>query len=262
MFRVVIALLTLILLLGISPNATLAKKSMTAEDELIPEKDGDYAEPGRPGMRVRVFVHNPKSHRLPSPSLVCSDPESEALVGRTGWKIPSGEWKYNLNLFNVPSSVGTSNFPAIATNGFNTWTSALATSSSKPILVRGSDTTISRTRYDKLNVIAFGRISGSALGVTYIRYYVSSGLVTDVDTIINRKYLWGWNGGNSTSCPSANSYDVQDILTHEQGHWYGLDDEYETAYVDNTMYGYGAINEVKKNTLTTGDSNGIKLIYP
>ena len=66
----------------------------------------------------------------------------------------------------------------------------------------------------------------------------------------------------ATDCAYIESYDAQNILTHEIGHWFGLDDEYDaTNYQNATMYGYGSKTEVKKNTLTDGDINGLRAIY-
>ena len=45
------------------------------------------------------------------------------------------------------------------------------------------------------------------------------------------------------------------------GHWFGLDDEYDTAYSNNTMFGYGSKAELKKITLENGDKIGIDNIY-
>jgi len=125
--------------------------------------------------------------------------------------------------------------------------------------VRGVDTTVSRQAYDGQNVIAWGRTSGTALGVTYVRYYPDTGQVVDVDTIMNKKYQWSWYDSNV--CAWQGAYDAEDILTHELGHWVGLNDEYTAEYIENTMYGYGAKGEVKKDTLTTGDVSGAAVIY-
>lgn len=234
-----------------------AKVSSDSNDSGIPEADGDYPDPKDKNVRVRVFVHREKSHNVQA-ALVCDDSDSTATVGWTGWKLPSGNWTYRLNSSSVPSSVGAANLPTIASNGF----SQLESAQNDVSFVRGSDTAKARSSYDGQNIIAWGRTNGSALGVTYVRYYTASGLVVDVDTIMNKKFPWSWNGGNSTMCGDPSRYDAQNILTHEQGHWLGLDDHYDTAFVDNTMYGYGSKGETKKNTLTTGDRAGIATIYP
>jgi hypothetical protein len=41
----------------------------------------------------------------------------------------------------------------------------------------------------------------------------------------------------------------------------GLKDHYTADYADNTMYGYGSLGETKKDTLTTGDINGVLAKY-
>jgi len=47
----------------------------------------------------------------------------------------------------------------------------------------------------------------------------------------------------------------------EVGHAVGLSDEYESPFVDNTMYGYGSMAETKKDTLTGGDIDAATAIY-
>ena len=231
----------------------------SSADPAIPERNGVYNDPQHPGVKVRVFVHPAKPETNTSPVLTCSlsDPESTAVVDRTGWNL-SSNWTYNLNPTTVPSSVGSSNLSTIANTAFNNWTTA---SNSKVTFVRGADSSVKRSAYDGQNIIAWGRTNGSALGVTYTRYYTQTGQVVDVDTIMNVKFPWKWSGGNNT-CAYSDAYDAQDILTHELGHWLGLDDEYDSAsYQHATMYGYGSKGEVKKDTLTTGDKSGVFAIY-
>lgn len=232
----------------------------------IPEKTGVYADPDHPGVKVRVFVHPERSRgtrsgkptKTQSSALVCDlpDPDSSAVVGPAGWYLPAS-WIYQLNPSSVPSSVGGSNLPTIAANGFADWAAA---SGDKVTFTKGANTSVARQAYDGRNIIAWGRTSGFALGVTYIRYYASTGLAVDVDTIMNKKFAWKWS--NSNTCADSAAYDAENILTHELGHWLGLNDEYAATYVDNTMYGYGGKGEVKKNTLTSGDAAGTTAIYP
>ena len=122
------------------------------------------------------------------------------------------------------------------------------------------NTNVNRARYDGQNIIAWGRTNGSALAVTYTWFNQATGYVAEVDTIMNQKFSWFWNATNNT-CTEQNSYDAQNILTHELGHWMGLDDTYDSTYVNNTMYGYGSKGETKKDTLTTGDVSGVNAIY-
>jgi len=229
-----------------------------SDNSKIPEENGTYDDPGHPGVKVRVFVHREKPQTSSPPLLVCglADPDSTAVVSPAGWHLPSSV-TYSLNPSSVPSSVGGVNLPTIAVNGFGDWNGAVG---GKVTFTRGSDTIVTRTAYDGRNIIAWGRTSGSALGVTYVRYFSQTGLVVDVDTIMNKKFPWKWS--NSTTCADSNYYDAENILNHELGHWIGLDDHYTTEYQHNTMYGYGSKGEVKKNTLTVGDNSGAAAIYP
>lgn len=226
----------------------------------VPEKNGDYPDPEHSGMRVRVFVHEPKALRTSSDQsllLVCplTDPDSNAVVPPAGWKLPSS-WTYTLNSSSVPATVGSGNLATIAGNAFGQWMSATPTVN---ITKTAFNTTVNRAKYDGQNIIAWGRTQGTALAVTYTWYY-SSGLAAETDTIFNHKFPWYWSAANYM-CTDANSYDAQDILTHEIGHWMGLDDAYTQPFVENTMFGYGSRGEVKKDTLTSGDIQGIQAIY-
>jgi hypothetical protein len=227
----------------------------TIED--ISEIDGIYNVPGRADLRVRVFVYKAKPGQPSTPALQCNlaDPDSTATVSEAGWKLPAN-FIYNLNLSNVPVLVGSANWPLIAENSFNAWEDAI---SNKVNVNRGADTTVYRKKLDGKNIVAWGTASVSALGVTYIWYNPSTMQVVELDTIMNKRFAWAWSG-NST-CAYTNSYDAQNILTHEIGHWFGLDDHYTSNYINNTMYGYGSKMEVKKNTLTTGDISGVQAIY-
>lgn len=246
---------------ALAKETSVARESTIAlEAQTIPERDGTYDEPKAKGIvKVRVIVHHERPARaILAPLLVCNlaDPDSTAVVPAAGWRLPQN-WTYSLNISSVPSSVGSVNLPTIASKVFSDWQSA---SGAKVSFSKGANTTVDRNRYDGKNIIAWGRTSGSTLGVTYIRYLIAGGQVVDVDTIMNKRVAWSWS--NSDTCADTSSYDAENILIHEVGHWMGLDDTYNAAFTDNTMFGYGAKGEVKKNTLTSGDVAGVLAIYP
>jgi hypothetical protein len=70
----------------------------------------------------------------------------------------------------------------------------------------------------------------------------------------NSDYTWSTSG-------QSGSYDVQNIATHELGHWLQLNDLYGGSDSEKTMYGYASKGETKKRSLETDDKNGIKYIY-
>lgn len=255
--KITILTVLLGLVVWVSPT-TAAKPNFTPE---IPEVSGVYDVPGNPGMKVRVFVHNVKSAKPgPTSNLICTgitDDNSNAVVDSAGWKVPSTPWNYFVNQ-TAPSSIS-GEVSAIVDRSFDTWMS-IAKLASAVNLQYGGTTSANRAVYDGQNIIAWGRASGSALGVTYIWY--QNGIAIELDTIMNNKFTWDWaDQTNNNLCAYSNVYDAQNILTHELGHWFGLDDHYTSDYLNNTMYGYGSKMEIKKDTLTTGDINGINAIY-
>jgi predicted Zn-dependent protease len=85
--------------------------------------------------------------------------------------------------------------------------------------------------------------------------YPPSGQFTDIDTVFNTYYPWSTSGG-------ANALDVQNIATHELGHWLVLWDLTGDSNKEKTMYYQTDYGETKKRTLETDDLNGINYIYP
>jgi hypothetical protein len=245
----ILAVFTLLALV----NPAFAVKPVQTD---LPEEDGVYDVPGHKNLKLRVIVHKVKPGPGPTPTEQCNldDSGSNAVVDWAGWKLPS-IFTYSLNPNSAPSSITPSEFSTLTENSFNTWNQA----SSKYRMVKGTDTNISRYALDGKNIVTFGRASGSALGVTYIWYNPSTGTVTELDTILNLKFAWEWN--SKVNCAYQGVYDAQDILTHEIGHWVGLDDHYTSDYRYNTMYGYGYTGSVYANTLTNGDIAGVTAIY-
>jgi hypothetical protein len=56
--------------------------------------------------------------------------------------------------------------------------------------------------------------------------------------------------------------DLQNIETHEFGHWLVLNDLYTRPSSQQTMYGYSDYGETIKRDLASGDIAGILKIYP
>ena len=249
---------------SISFNLVSAKNTSDDSEKIendIPEQNGTYNVPGHPDLKVRVFVHNVKPEKPgkpvpPAPTLQCglSDPDSSFIVSAEEWMLPAS-FTYNLNPNNVPALVGSSNWPLIAENSFNTWDNEV----SQVNISRGEDTAVTRKALDGQNIVAWGSAGGSVLGVTYIWYNPSTHEVIELDTIMNKKFVWTWSG--TSTCAYTNSYDAQSILTHEIGHWFGLNDEYNSDYANNTMYGWGFKMDAKGDTLTSGDILGVQAIY-
>ena len=260
MKKLLAALIISVLLIASPAFAAYPVKPTPPEAPPLPEISGLYAVPNRSDMLLRVIAHPEKpNHRTVVTQAVCTaDNESSAIVGPAGWHLKNGTTTYRVNYATVPPTIGVSVAKTVFANSFASWDSLV----SSVDIVEGSPTTVKRVRYDRQNAVLFGRITSSAIGITYIWYYTATHEVAEVDTIYNSRFSWSYTPYNEAACGNSNSFDLQNIATHEKGHWFGLDDEYDAAYVDNTMYGYGDLGELKKDTLTTGDKAGLSAIYP
>ena len=74
--------------------------------------------------------------------------------------------------------------------------------------------------------------------------------------LMNDDYVWG-----DSSVDGSAVMDLQNIFTHELGHWAGMGDLYEAGAVEETMYGYSGAGETKKRDLYYGDIDGITKMY-
>jgi len=113
---------------------------------------------------------------------------------------------------------------------------------------------------DGVNEVYFADVSSSgAIAVTIVwgvfsgppfgRYLVEwDQIYDDVD--------YDWSSAGETG-----KMDFENIATHELGHSVGMSDLYTTSCSEETMYGYGANGETKKQDLNGGDIAGMNKLY-
>jgi len=112
-----------------------------------------------------------------------------------------------------------------------------------------------------------------AIAVTYMTYETLSGELIEVDTALNSNSTFTWwqisvsGEPNEAVWPEddksdAYDVDVQNIMTHEAGHWLTLGDLYNKPASTQTMYGISPEFELQKRSLESGDKAGIQAIYP
>lgn len=118
---------------------------------------------------------------------------------------------------------------------------------------------------DGVNVVTYEDMGPHGPLAETRRYVVykpdGTGTITEDDMVFNIYYQW-------TDDPITNptKYDVQNVATHEFGHWLRLIDLYEdiASHPENpelTMYFEIAPGEIKKRTLEPDDIAGIIFIY-
>ena len=110
---------------------------------------------------------------------------------------------------------------------------------------------------DYTNTVSFEPLNSAypnAIAVTFYWYSRGTKELVETDTVFNSDLLWSVTG-------DTNRYDLQNIATHELGHWLLLGDLYSLRDQALTMYGYGRVGETIKSTLGKGDITGINKIY-
>jgi hypothetical protein len=86
--------------------------------------------------------------------------------------------------------------------------------------------------------------------------------ILESDLLFNSKYKWAVDpDGEGPAKPAVNGkwYDIQNVGTHEAGHFVGLDDQ--NFWDDETMFYAAAAKETKKRSLEPGDIAGAQALY-
>lgn len=224
---------------------------------------------GPPDFDKIVFVHYPKGE-APAKALGISKAprEGEYLLTKYHWADTSLAVTYLVNLGGMPET-----FVAGIQAAFQTWEADPL--SYMDFTYGGTTTTIGisslANKMDGYNVVGWANISRAypnAIAVTIFCYNVATKHLVEVDVAMNSDpyFQWwqepageSWTFGDESA---AYDVDVQNIMTHEAGHWLVLDDLYATYNSEKTMYGISAQLELKKRSLTSGDEAGIRKIYP
>jgi hypothetical protein len=111
------------------------------------------------------------------------------------------------------------------------------------------------TGNDGQNVIGWGVLPTGYLAITCI--YFVGGRVINADVMISKRYSWFLS--RPVGC--RNSYDLQSVLTHEQGHTFGL------SHVDARVHGSETMStligpcDITKRALGRGDYGGLVRLY-
>jgi len=114
--------------------------------------------------------------------------------------------------------------------------------------------------YRSYNTITFGHYpEPGVIAVTSVWGYFtgppSMREIVEAHILMNDDYEW------ADATVDELMMDVQNIMTHELGHWAGMADVYDATATEETMYGYSTEGETKKRDLYYGDINGITGLY-
>ncbi len=117
---------------------------------------------------------------------------------------------------------------------------------------------------DYKNVITWASLSdNNIIAMSTMWYNRWTRELVDADMVFNTYFAWGIdpNGEGTGAILPANTFDIQNIGTHEAGHWASLNDMYASQDSYLTMYGYGSPQETQKISLAAGDIAGVQAAY-
>ena len=186
--------------------------------------------------RVTLYVIPPEDNSADNPDYALL-PFSWYTTAKY-WINPSNQYRFS-----------TSAVVAALTASADAWDAA----TNAQVFSYQGTTKRSAGRFDGYNIVAWGAYrSSGVIAVTYIWY--SSDRIIESDTIMNTRFKWSLSG-------EPRKMDVQNIMTHEFGHWCGLNDLYNNKDYWLTMYGYANYGETYKQTLGLGDISGLQAVY-
>jgi hypothetical protein len=106
-----------------------------------------------------------------------------------------------------------------------------------------------------VNMCTFGSTGGS-VATTYTWYMRKGKATVEVDLVFDDGWRWQYE-----ACGSTNSFDLQNVATHEFGHWLCVGDLYGAADAEKTMYGYVDYGWCQQRTLHQCDIDAAIAIY-
>ena len=183
------------------------------------------------------------------------------------WERPCASYRINgagtTNISGAPAGMSQALEQAVITS-FDTWNQVSCSDLQMPYdgLTPNADATFNRqSGANNMNLVVWrdegwdSIASREAFALTSVTYNPKTGLIADADIEINSQ-VYTFSVDNR---PKPDEVDLRNTLTHEVGHFLGLDHpEVEAA----TMYKEAEMADISKRSLHPDDIDGICHIYP
>ncbi len=147
---------------------------------------------------------------------------------------------------------------------FGAW---MSTKASLPQFTFDSSSTPGQAVEDGVNRLVLAPITVAGherdLAITISYADGSTGEILEADTIFNSAYPWadidGTAAGDDDGHSCGQHYDLQNVATHEAGHFFGLGEDYEDT--TTTMFVSSRPCQTSKRVLTAADVSAIAGLY-
>jgi hypothetical protein len=108
--------------------------------------------------------------------------------------------------------------------------------------------------YNGINAVFFADLDTNVIAMASFWYSRATREILECDICFSFDFEWGTDGAEKVM-------DVQNIATHELGHFFNLADIYDESKDDLTMFGISWEGDVGKRTLAAGDIAGIQKVF-
>ena len=180
---------------------------------------------------------------------------------------PTAEYKILLNRYititPVVLTVYTTNTEGIAPETFapaiglaaETWDEATTVELANDVINTVSDEA-GQLLANNVNAVFFADLDSSTIAVASVWYNRFTRKIVECDIRFNTDFDWG-----NAEIETSPVMDLQNIATHELGHFFNLADIYDSTKSYLTMYGSSYEGDIEKRTLADGDKAGIVAVF-
>jgi predicted Zn-dependent protease len=221
-----------------------------------PAKLGTAARPALALLVLASLLAGSCSHKqrsvtappiTPAPAPGGTPPANDVCSGASPYTLTGHRWPTS-----SPSFVDAASLPsawrAAVDAAAATWNAAGSTLR----ITRQATLVTADVGLDGKSVVLYGALPQGVLGTTYSWYNTTTHRLTEADIVLSASALMTVGG-------SRNSVDVQSVITHEFGHFVGLDHVSDPTH---TMYPSISDNSTIARTLCDGDVAGVRNLYP
>ena len=175
-------------------------------------------------------------------------PDYKLIFNRGTTDIPLTLTVYTQN----PEGISSTQFLLAISNAASEWDDETSASLIGDINVVTFGSTV--VAPNDINAIFFADLGPNVIAQASIWYSRATKEILECDICFNTDFAWGTNG-------EATVMDLQNIATHELGHFFNLADIYDESKDDLTMYGYSWEGDIQKRDLAEGDILGIQKVF-